>query len=140
MKMLAALALLLFALAGQAQNSATNPPATNAPAARTLISIPAREARDHTNSEAIVTGVIAEVHQGGSVVHLNFDKPFPNQTFTAVIFGKQISLFPELDQLKGKTVEVTGKIVEYNRRPEIVLNGTNQLRVIEKEATPAEKK
>lgn len=138
MKMLAVLMACvgLFGGVSLAEDAAPSAATTNSPTAKTPLTIPASEAKNHTNVEAIVTGVVADVHNGGSVVHLNFDKPFPNQTFTAVIFGKQLSLFPDVEKLKGKTVEVSGKIIEYNHRPEIVLTSTNQLKVIEKIVAP----
>jgi len=37
-------------------------------------------------SEKTVTGTIVEVNQAEKLVRLNFDKPFPAQTFTAVVF------------------------------------------------------
>jgi DNA/RNA endonuclease YhcR with UshA esterase domain len=135
MKMVAPLFTFLGLLGGAAlaQDAATNAPAAKAP-----ITISASQAKDHTNEEAVITGIIVDVHNTSSVVHLNFDKPYPNQTFTAVIFGKQISLFPDVEKLKGKTVEVSGRIVEYNHRPEIVLSSTNQLKVLEKAVAPAQ--
>ena len=95
----------------------------------TLRRIPAAQARQHLNQEAVVTGKIAEVNHTERIVRLNFDKPFPNQTFTAVIFGKQTNGFPLIAELKDKIVEVSGKITEYRNRPEIIITSTNQLRV-----------
>lgn len=99
---------------------------TNAPT-----TIPASQAKDYIGSEKTVTGVIVEVNQAERLVRLNFDKPFPAQTFTAVIFAAKTNLFSDLPKLKGKTVEVSGKIVEYRDRPQIVLANTNQIKVIE---------
>ncbi|HWX19218.1 MAG TPA: hypothetical protein VN578_04835 [Candidatus Binatia bacterium] len=124
------LAGLLTATA-PAQDSATNAPAANPP-----VAIPAIEAKDHLNAEATITGTIAEVHQGGSVVHLNFEKPFPDAPFTAVIFANKTNLFPDIQSLKGKAVEVSGRIIEYRNKPEIILTSTNQLKIIEKVAVP----
>jgi len=122
-----ALGLIFAALAGtalSAEESTTNEP----------IRLTAAEAKDHIGTNAIVTGTIIEVHKGSRTVNLNFDKPFPNQPFSAVIFSEKTNLFPEVDKLKGKSVECSGKITEYRDRPQIVINNTNQLRVIEKEA------
>ena len=94
----------------------------------------AAEAKDHIGTNAIVTGTIVEVHKGGRTINLNFDNPFPKQPFSAVIFSEKTNLFPEVDNLKGKSVECSGKITEYRDRPQIVLLKTNQLKVIEKEA------
>ena len=99
---------------------------TNAPA-----TIPASQAKEYIGSDKTVTGTIAEVNQAEKLVRLNFDKPFPAQTFTAVIFSANTNLFSDLPKLKGKRVEITGKIVEYRDRPQIVLTSRNQLKVIE---------
>ncbi len=119
---LVTLALCQFACA---QETKTNSPAK----------IPAAEAKTHLGANAIVIGAIVEVNRAEKLVRLNFDKPFPNQPFTAVIFGDKTNLFAELEKLKGKTVEVSGKITDYRGRPQIVLTATNQLKLIE---TPAE--
>lgn len=126
MKSLAILISLLGLLSASALGQETK---TNA-----SVQIPATEAKQHINSEATVTGKIVEVNKTAKVVHLNFDQPFPNQPFEAVIFATRTNLFPEVDQLKGKTVEVTGKITEYHNRAEIILNNTNQLKVVESAA------
>ena len=96
--------------------------------------IPASEAKDHVNSEATVSGKVVELHKTARLITLNVDKPFPNQPFTVVIFGTKTNLFPDLDNLKGKMIEVTGKITEYRDQPQIILNNTNQLKVVEIQA------
>lgn len=108
---------------------------TNATArAEEAIKCTAAEAKSHIGSKATVTGTVAEIHKTASVVGLNFDKPYPENVFGAVIFARSTNQFPEVDKLKGKTVEVTGTIKDYRNRAEIILESTNQLKVIEKEA------
>jgi DNA/RNA endonuclease YhcR with UshA esterase domain len=108
---------------------------TNATAkADAAIKCTAAEAKGHIGSKGTVTGTIAEIHKTASVVGLNFDKPYPENVFTAVIFARSTNQFAEVDKLKGKTVEVTGLIKDYRNRAEIILESTNQLKVIEKEA------
>jgi hypothetical protein len=127
----------LLAATAPAQEVNTNSPSTNSVAASPPAAIAAAEAKKHLNTQATVTGTIAEVHLGGSVVHLNFEKPFPDAPFIAVIFANKTNLFPEIEKLKGKTVEVSGMITEYRSKPEIILTSTNQLKIVEKVATPA---
>ena len=103
-------------------------PKTNAP-----VNITATEAKKHVGEDAVVTGTIAEVNKSASLVRLNFDKPYPDNVFTGVIFSRNTNDFPEVEKLKGKTVELSGKIAEYRNRPQIVINSTNQVKVIEKE-------
>jgi DNA/RNA endonuclease YhcR with UshA esterase domain len=127
MKRISAVALLLlsFLYAAIAQDDKTN--ATNAPTR-----IPAAEAKDHLGANAIVTGTVADVYKTETRVYLNFDKPYPNQTFTAVVFSSNTNLFTssDLDKVKGKKVEITGKIVLYRDRPEIVINATNVFKIV----------
>jgi DNA/RNA endonuclease YhcR with UshA esterase domain len=113
--------------------SAAEQPATNATPAAPL-TVTAAEAKDHIGTNAVVTGTIVEVYKGSRTVNLNFEKAYPKQPFSAVIFSERTNLFPEVDKLQGKTVELTGKISEYHDRPQIVITSTNQLKVIEKEA------
>ena len=133
MKRLALLVGLMGLMSGAAwaQNAGTNAPATNAP-----VKIAASEAKSHIDANASVTGKVAEVNVAERLVRLNFDNPFPKQVFTVVIFAAKTNLFPEIEKLKDKTVEVTGKISDYRGRPEIVLTSTNQLKIVE---TPTEK-
>ena len=105
----------------------------NAQEARTndTIKIPASQAKDHIGSQALVTGKIAEVNIAEKLVRLNFEKPFPAHVFQAVIFADHTNLFPDVAKLKGKTIEVSGKIAAYRERPQIILTATNQLKVVE---------
>jgi len=98
--------------------------------------IPASEAKEHVNAETIVSGKVIELYKTEKLVRINLDKPFPNQPFTVVIFGTKTNLFPDLDKLKGKTIEVTGKITEYREQPQIILVSTNQLKIVEAKAEP----
>lgn len=92
--------------------------------------IPAIEAKEMVGSTVIVTGKVVEVYISEKVVRVNLDRSFPRQPFTAVIFANRTNLFSDLRGLEGKPVAVRGKITEYRNRPEIVINSTNQLRVL----------
>jgi len=105
----------------------------------TLVRIVASEAKTNIGTNAIVTGKIAEVNKTERIIRLNFGAAFPNNTFTAVIFPDKMNLFPDVEKLKDAKVEVSGKITAYREHPQIVLNSTNQLKVLEK-AGQAEKK
>jgi DNA/RNA endonuclease YhcR with UshA esterase domain len=93
--------------------------------------IPASLARQHVGEEIVVRGKIAEVNLTDKLVRLNFDKPFPHHTFTAVIFAEKTNLFQQVTNLNGKLVEVQGKVTEFRGRPQMVLSKTNQLRTCE---------
>jgi len=96
-----------------------------------LPKIPASEARANLGKEVVVTGTVAEVNKTERLVRLNLDKAYPNQALTAVIWADKTNLFPEIENLKGKAVEIRGKITDYRSRPEIVVTKTNQLTVVQ---------
>jgi DNA/RNA endonuclease YhcR with UshA esterase domain len=131
MKKIATLIPLLFALCGfvLAEEAKTNSPPT----------IKASEAKEYIGTNVVVTGKIAEVNKVERLVRLNFDKPFPKQPLTGVVFSTKTNLFPDLDTLKGKSVELSGKITDYHGRPQIVLERTNQLKVVEQASEPEKK-
>jgi len=134
MKLLSSLTLLAMTCGSLvAEDAKTNTLAkgTNAP-----VKITAAEAKQHVGDEAVVSGTIAEVSKGEKIVRLNFDESFPKQPFTAVVFSTRTNAFGDLEKLKGKKVEVKGKITAFRDRPQIVLNETNQLKVVEGGESP----
>jgi DNA/RNA endonuclease YhcR with UshA esterase domain len=107
---------------------------TNAPALpRTSTSAPLKigtgEADQYYGQEMIVTGTVAQVTMRPKVKFLNLDQPFPNSPFTVVIFPG--TYIPDVEGLKGKAIEIKGRIKNYHDKPEIVLDNTNQLTVLD---------
>jgi hypothetical protein len=103
-------------------------PAADAVAASPL-KIGTADATNHYGQEMVVTGKVAQVTIRPTVTFLNLHKPFPNSPFSVVIFHGHSSFFGDANALKGKTIEIKGKIKNYHDRPEIILNDTNQLTV-----------
>lgn len=88
------------------------------------------EAIEHLNEEAIVEGKIAEVYVSkNNNAFLNFEKPYPNQCFTAVIFSHYLDKFKNLKDYEGNVVRVKGKIKEYKGKAEIILKDPNQIEI-----------
>jgi DNA/RNA endonuclease YhcR with UshA esterase domain len=136
MKNVVVLLSLAVLLSAGAQETKKEPVAkTNVP-----IRISAVEAKEHIGAEAVVKGKIAEVNVGERITRLNFEEAYPKTPFTAVIFPRSTNQFPDIEKLKSKTVEVSGKIAAYRERPQIVLTSSNQVRVIELTKDAAEKK
>jgi DNA/RNA endonuclease YhcR with UshA esterase domain len=129
------LSLVGFVSAGAQESKNESTAKTNAP-----IRITAIEAKEHIGAEAVVKGKIAEVNVGERITRLNFEQAYPKTPFTAVIFPRNTNQFPEIEKLKSKTVEVSGKIAAYRERPQIVLTSSNQVRVIEGSKDSSEKK
>lgn len=67
--------------------------------------------------------------KGNGLVILNFDKNYRN-ALTAVVRSKSFAAFPDLKELKGKRVLITGKFEDYQGRPEVVLTKPEQLKLI----------
>lgn len=92
--------------------------------------IEACKAGDFIGQEKTVQGkVVQGTRSRTNTVFLNFGSAYPNNCFTAVIFSSDLSNFPEKpeDYYEGKTVKVTGKIEEYNGKPEIIIERKGQV-------------
>ncbi|HVU08588.1 MAG TPA: hypothetical protein VHG89_08620 [Verrucomicrobiae bacterium] len=88
------------------------------------------EATNYYDQEVIVTGKVTQVTIRPKVTFLNLDKSYPNSPFTVVIFHGHSSFFGDANALKGKNIEIKGTIKNYNDKPEIALDNTNQLTVV----------
>ena len=93
--------------------------------------ISAAEAINHYQETVIVTGKVAQVTIREKLVYLNLDKKHPDTPLTGVIFARATNQFGDLKKLEGKQVEIKGRVDEYRDQPQIVLNSTNQLKVLE---------
>ncbi len=96
--------------------------------------ISAAEAEKHYDQTVIVTGKVAQISFRPKVVYLNLDKRFPNAPMSCVIFSRATNQFGDLKKLEGKQVEVKGRIEEYQSKAQMILNSSNQLKVIDKPA------
>lgn len=86
-------------------------------------------AGDHIGQNAAVIGYVADVHITKKVAYLNFDNKYPKHTFTGVIFARSFSVFDNIEQYEGKTVQLTGEISEYKGKPQIILENKNQIKI-----------
>ena len=69
---------------------------------------------------------------GTQPTFLNLGAAYPNSPFTVVIFGKDRPNFKEQPEVyyNNKKVCVTGLVKEYNGKPEIVISGEGEIRVV----------
>ena len=91
-------------------------------------------AGNYIGEEKIVEGKIVDTYKYKTIsVFLNFEKPYPNSCFTAVIWSDDWYKFPENpeDYYRGKIVRVQGEIIEYKGTPEIILKDMSQIEVKE---------
>lgn len=102
--------------------------------------IPAKEAAKHIGETITITDKLfgGKFFDNTKMTLLDIGGNNPNQAFTIMIPGEDKSKFkgsPEVDY-KGKTITVTGKVVDYKGKPEIIVNDPSQLKLAD--STPAE--
>jgi DNA/RNA endonuclease YhcR with UshA esterase domain len=98
-----------------------------ADATNLVVKISAREAAAHYDQLMTVTGIVVQVSLRPSIVFINLDQPYPDSPFVAIIHSKDTNQFNDLRGLKGRSVEITGKVQNYRDRPEIVLEKSGQI-------------
>ena len=95
------------------------------------LKISATEATNYYDREMIVTGRVAQVTIRPTVTFLNLDSKFPDSPFAIVIIHGKSSYYGDANALKEKQIEIRGKITKYKDKPEIALDTTNQLNVLD---------
>ena len=90
------------------------------------------EASKHVGETATVCGVVASARflsgARAQPTLLNLGKPYPNQLFTATIFGDDRAKFGTPEKtLLGKRICVSGAIREFRGVPEIILSDPRRL-------------
>jgi DNA/RNA endonuclease YhcR with UshA esterase domain len=127
---LATVSLTCLAMAFVAGSRAA---AAEEPAAKTVSSIPTAEAKAHIGETNTVCGLVTGGRfldsSKGKPTFLNFERPYPDHTFTVVIFESDRAKFenPPETWFDGKTVCVTGAVIEYRGKPEIVVHDPSQI-------------
>jgi len=90
------------------------------------------DAAAHVGQTATVQGLVAQVFTSSKGnVFLDFENPYPNEVFSAVVFSSSASQFGDLTAYQGKQVQVSGQIRLYKGKPEIILNSPSQLRLVQ---------
>lgn len=90
------------------------------------------QAGNYYGKEMIIEGKIVDAYRSKTnTVFLNFEKLYPNQCFTGVIFNSDQYKFVESPEkyYSGKTVRIKGEIKEYQGKPEIILKDLSQIEV-----------
>ena len=102
------------------------------PIAAYAASLTPEEAANHIGETATVCGVIASTTYAAQApmapTFLDIGKPYPNQSFSAIIFGTDRPQFgaPEIS-MRDKSVCVTGEIFLYQGAPKMILRNPGQL-------------
>jgi len=92
--------------------------------------IPAAAATNYLNQEVIVTDRVAQITIRPTIVFLNLSQRYPDSPLTCVIKGSDTNNFLDLRNYQDKNVEVSGRIINFQGKPEIVLTTTNQIRIL----------
>jgi len=115
------------AITQEKKDTSVNKPEASGETAKSYSS---SEAKDHINENAAVTGYVADVVVREKVAYLNFDKKYPKNTFTGVVFSEKFQEVGSLDEYKNKNIEIKGKITLYRDKPQIIINSKNQIRIL----------
>jgi DNA/RNA endonuclease YhcR with UshA esterase domain len=136
MKLKYALAAVLSvaAVIAFAQETKTEKSETSEKSATASKKINTLEATNYIGKTMVVTGKVARVSVRPKITYIDLDEAYPKSPFNGIIFASATNQFPNIKELKGKNVELSGKIADYQGKPQIVLNKSNQLVVVEKKA------
>lgn len=86
------------------------------------------EAPAHVGEHASVRGKVLRVYTSKSgTVFFDYCTNYKTCPFTAVIFADDVSKFSPVSEYSGKTLTLTGKIVLYEGRAEIILSEPDQI-------------
>jgi hypothetical protein len=96
------------------------------------LQLTAAQAKSHVGEKAKVCGTVASTkylpRSKGMPTFLNLDRPYPDQIFTAVIWGHDRRRFPiPPESLAGSFICVSGFITSYRNVPEIIVNDPSQI-------------
>jgi hypothetical protein len=88
-------------------------------------SIAAADAYSHAGETTTVCGKVSGIHTAagskGKPTFINFDKPYPSQDFTVMIWDDERAAFGNLEKYAGSQVCVYGAITMYRGKPEMIL-------------------
>lgn len=102
------------------------------PALTGLKLVLACEAQKYLGQEVLVEGKVRSTYRSPTnTVFLNFEKPYPRQCFTGVIFSSALNKFPFNPErvYLNKTLRVRGTITIYQGKPEIILTLPEQIEI-----------
>lgn len=87
------------------------------------------DAGKHVGQMVTVEGIVSNVHTAPSgITFIDMGGRYPHNAFTAVIFSDYARKFPDVGDLGGRTVDITGAIALHNGKPEIILKSADQLK------------
>jgi DNA/RNA endonuclease YhcR with UshA esterase domain len=86
------------------------------------------EARHYIGKSQCISGTIFHVKDGrNGVTFLDFCEDYEVCPFTVVVFANDLRKMGDVKQLKGRSIQINGKVEEYDGRAEIILRNPQQL-------------
>ncbi|MEK7114405.1 MAG: phospholipase D-like domain-containing protein [Patescibacteria group bacterium] len=105
-----------------------NSAAAGAAAKVSIGTIDYTQASAHVGEYASVRGTLVDAYTSASgTVFLDFCKNYKTCSFSGVIFADDAQQFGDLSRYNGSTITLTGKIVSYQGKAEIILSDPSQL-------------
>lgn len=89
------------------------------------------QAKGYIGKNVTVCGTVIGTHVSKSGTNfLDFGATYPHESFSAVVFAKDIQAhhIPPVAKYKGQNVCVTGKMGMYQNKPGIVVEDASQIR------------
>jgi DNA/RNA endonuclease YhcR with UshA esterase domain len=97
--------------------------------------IVAKDAGKHMNENVVVCGMVygGKYLSSADITLLDVGGTHPNELLTLVIKGDDRKKFkaPPEDVLKGKNVCITGQVIDYKGKPEIMITDPEQIKEAE---------
>src|ERR1700744_3922089 len=109
--------ILALAMPGLAQTNA-------------LPHISATIASNYLDQEVVVVDKVAQVSLRTNIWLLHLNQKFPVSPLNAVIRKGATNNFPNIEDYRGKRVEITGRIVQGHGRLELALTSPDQIKII----------
>lgn len=95
-----------------------------------FVEVTSEEAKNYIGEEIIVKGKVSSVFTSkNGHTFINFDKRYPNHTFSAVKFKDSKVDISEIKE--GNIIAIKGVIKSYQNKPEIILESQSQIISIE---------
>lgn len=99
-------------------------PTTVTPTAGSAKTIDVKDAAAHLNETVTLTAKVYGTKDVSSMILVNLGAAYPDSPLTVVLRGDAKALSTQID---GKTITVTGQVIDYKGKPEIVVTAPAQL-------------
>lgn len=93
-------------------------------------SVSSKDAKKHEGKIANVCGLVVQVTDSAKAFFINFDQPYPNQTFYGVVWKNEMTEVGTSDQimsLNNQTICIQGRIQNYKNIPNIIIKKSTQI-------------